>query len=150
MSVHNLSFCLSVPPLHLPGVHLAEEIELFFPLFDFLITGKLSFFLSASHTYTHMRAHIYFDPNFAEPPNCVCAGLLWEDKDTTQRYIRENHFPLSATMALGSCVILPRSAFLLSVHKCIFNCIILWSVCMYRLEFCTVHICFCPEDHTCA
>lgn len=43
-----LSFLLSLPPLRLPGVHLAGEMEPFFPLFDFLVTGKLSFPLSLS------------------------------------------------------------------------------------------------------
>lgn len=43
-----LSFLISLTPLHLPGVHLAGEMELFFSLFDFLVTGELFFLRSLS------------------------------------------------------------------------------------------------------
>lgn len=48
-----LSFLISLTPLRLPGVHLAGEMELFFSLFDFLVTGELFSFspsLPRSHT----------------------------------------------------------------------------------------------------
>lgn len=89
-------------------------MELFFPLFGFLVTGKVSFplslslFLWASDTHTH--THTRRDPRFTGPPNCFCPDQLRQDKDTTQIYIRENHFPFSTTMALGCWVILPWSA----------------------------------------
>lgn len=59
-----LSFLRPPLPLRLPGVHLAGEMELFFPLFDFLVTGELSFQLSLllSDVRTLALTHVLQDP----------------------------------------------------------------------------------------
>lgn len=116
--VHNLSLflVLSLPPFHLPGVHLAGEMELFFPLFDFLVTGKLSFplplplSLVVSHTHTHTR----LDPCFAGPLNISaqtsCGRTRTQHRDTLEKITS----PFQPTMVLGSRVILSSSVFSLS------------------------------------
>lgn len=125
LSVHNLSLflVLSLPPLCLPGVHLAGEMELFFPLFGFLVTGKLSIPLSRS--LFHL-SHTHHDPCFAGP----LAFSVWSSRGRTRTQhsdtLEKITSSLTANQASGkSC--LPD----------IFKCIVAWSVCMqWHALFC--------------
>lgn len=93
----------------LPFIWLPCHRQTLFPSPSLSLLLFLFLFLLASdkHTHTHTLAMTHV---FAGSPNCFCPNQLSQDKDTTQIYIREKHFPLSTAAALGCCVILPWSA----------------------------------------